>query len=133
MGIVAMKYAYNAEKLVEILPKFKDALKKIPHNEATCLLQKISVYLSEYLTEDIQKELDMAFVSVGQKYGFVSAGDVYRQRIADARAEERQKAEEKAEKARDEERADAISVLQDMGMTPEKIAEFKAKLEALKK
>lgn len=96
-------------------------------------MQKISVYLSEYLTEDIQKELDVAFVSVGQKYGFVSAGDVYRQRIADARAEERQKAEEKAEKARDEERADAISVLQDMGMTPEKIAEFKAKLEALKK
>ena len=101
-----MKYAYNAEKLVEILLKFKDALKKIPHNGATCLLQKISVYLAEYLTEDIQKELDMAFVSVGQKYGFVSAGDVYRQRIADARAEERQKAEEKAEKARDEERAD---------------------------
>ena len=31
----------------------------------------------------------MAFKSIGQKYGFVSAGDVYRQRIA----EERQKAE----------------------------------------
>jgi hypothetical protein len=31
----------------------------------------------------------MAFKSIGQKYGFVSAGDVYRQRIAD----ERQKAE----------------------------------------
>ena len=96
-------------------------------------LLSVCGFLAEYLTEDIQKELDMAFVSVGQKYGFVSAGDVYRQRIADARAEERQKAEEKAEKARDEERADAISVLQDMGMTPEKIAEFKAKLEALKK
>ncbi|MBQ7081257.1 MAG: hypothetical protein IJM92_16680 [Fibrobacter sp.] len=38
----------------------------------------------------------MAFKSIGQKYGFVSAGDVYRQRIAEAdqRAEaERQKAE----------------------------------------
>ena len=35
------------------------------------------------------KELNMAFKSIGQKYGFVSAGDVYRQRIAD----ERQKAE----------------------------------------
>ncbi len=67
----------------------------------------------------------MAFVSVGQKYGFVSAGDAFRKRIAAA--------EEKAEKARDEGHADAISVLQDMGMTPEKIAEFKAKLEALKK
>ncbi len=28
----------------------------------------------------------MAFKSIGQKYGFVSAGDVYRQRIADAQA-----------------------------------------------
>jgi hypothetical protein len=77
----------------------------------------------------------MAFVSVGQKYGFVSAGDVFRQRIADARAEERQKGEEKAEeradKARNEERADAISVLQEMGLAPEKVAEFKSKLEAL--
>ena len=38
----------------------------------------------------------MAFKSIGQKYGFVSAGDVYRQRIADAEAKadaERQKAE----------------------------------------
>jgi len=29
----------------------------------------------------------MAFVSVGQKYGFVSAGDVFRQRLAEARKE----------------------------------------------
>ena len=37
----------------------------------------------------------MAFKSIGQKYGFVSAGDVYRQRIA----EERQKAESERQKA----------------------------------
>ena len=35
------------------------------------MLHKISVYLAEYLSEEAQKELDMAFVSVGQKYGFV--------------------------------------------------------------
>jgi hypothetical protein len=35
----------------------------------------------------------MAFKSIGQKYGFVSAGDVYRQRIADARLDERAKAQ----------------------------------------
>ena len=29
----------------------------------------------------------MAFVSIGQKYGFVSAGDVFRQRQAEALAE----------------------------------------------
>ena len=28
----------------------------------------------------------MAFVSIGQKYGFVSAGDVFRKRLADAEA-----------------------------------------------
>ena len=37
--------------------------------------------------ESILKELDMAFVSIGQKYGFVSAGDVFRQRQAEALAE----------------------------------------------
>ena len=56
-------------------------------NEVSCLLQKINIYLKEYVDEDVLKELDMAFVSVGQKYGFVSAGDVFRQRLADARKE----------------------------------------------
>ena len=64
----------------------------------------------------------MAFVSIGQKYGFESAGDYYRKQIAEA--------EEKGEtKGHD----DAISVLQDMGHPPEKIAEAKARLDALKK
>ena len=49
------------------------------------------------------KELNMAFKSIGQKYGFVSAGDVYRQRIADAVAD----AEAKAQKQIDEERQKA--------------------------
>ena len=59
----------------------------MPRNEASCLLQKINIYLKEYVDEDILKELDMAFVSVGQKYGFVSAGDVFRQRLTEARKE----------------------------------------------
>lgn len=84
-------------------------------------------FLAEYLGKDIFKELDMAFVSIGQKYGFESAGDYFRKQIADA--------EERAEKARDEGKtkghADAISVLQDMGLPPEKIAEAKARLDAL--
>jgi uncharacterized protein YaiL (DUF2058 family) len=42
----------------------------------------------------------MAFKSIGQKYGFVSAGDVFRQEIADARTEE----QAKAQKLIDEER-----------------------------
>ena len=66
----------------------------------------------------------MVFKSIGQKYGFVSAGDVYRQRIADAQA----KAEAKLAQNRD----DTEAVLREMGMSDEKIAEMQAKLEALR-
>ena len=44
----------------------------------------------------------MAFKSVGQKYGFVSAGDVFRKRLADARAETQQKVAEARAEARQE-------------------------------
>ena len=70
----------------------------------------------------------MAFKSIGQKYGFVSAGDVYRQEIADARTEEQVKAEAKLAQNRD----DTEAVLREMGMSDEKIAEMQAKLEALR-
>ena len=80
----------------------------------------------------------MAFKSIGQKYGFVSAGDVYRQRIADAQAkakklinEERQKAEN-AEAELAQNRNDTEAVLREMGMSDEKIAEMQAKLEVLR-
>ena len=70
----------------------------------------------------------MAFKSIGQKYGFVSAGDVFRQEIADARTEEQAKA--KAELAQN--RDDTETVLREMGMSDEKIAEMQAKLEVLR-
>ena len=80
----------------------------------------------------------MAFKSIGQKYGFVSAGDVFRQEIADAQAkarklidEERQKAENaKAELVQN--RDDTETVLREMGMSDEQIAEMQAKLNALR-
>ena len=56
-------------------------------------MEKLKLYLREYLGEDFLKEFDMAFVSIGQKYGFVSIGDAQRKEIADAREEERSKAE----------------------------------------
>ena len=74
------------------------------------------------------KELNMAFKSIGQKYGFVSAGDVYRQEIADARTEEQAKA--KAELAQN--RDDTETVLREMGISDEQIAEMQAKLEVLR-
>jgi Putative transposase, YhgA-like. len=89
LGIAAMAHAYDKDAFLDVLNQFKSKLQKLPHNELSCLLNKISLYLNEYLGNDVLKELNMAFKSIGQKYGFVSAGDVYRQRIAD----ERQKAE----------------------------------------
>ena len=93
----------------------------------------------------------MAFKSIGQKYGFVSAGDVYRQRIAEAdqRAEaehqkaeiaeaERQKTEAERQKAENAEakivqnRTDTQKVLREMGMSEEQIAEMEARLEVLR-
>ena len=88
--------------------------------------------------DEVLSELNMAFKSIGQKYGFVSAGDVYRQEIADAQAkakklinEERQKAEN-AEAELAQNRNDTEAVLREMGMSDEKIAEMQAKLEVLR-
>ena len=92
MGIVAMKHAFDKDKLLAVLPQFKSALQKMDESEASCLLQKISLYLKEYVDQGVLKELSMAFKSIGQKYGFVSAGDVFRQQIADTK----QKAEAEA-------------------------------------
>ena len=77
--------------------------------------------------DKILKELNMAFKSIGQKYGFVSAGDVFRQEIADAQA---MAENAKAELAQN--RNDTEAVLREMGMSEEQIAEMEARLEALR-
>ena len=127
LGIAAMAHAYDKDAFLEVFRQFKPRLRKMPSNELSCLLEKISVYLTEYLGKEVMKELNMAFKSIGQKYGFVSAGDVYRQEIA----EERQKAEN-AEAELAQNRDDTEAVLREMGMSDEKIAEMQAKLEALR-
>ena len=84
MGVTAMKYAFNSKKLREALLQFKGRFQKLPPAEAKNLLEKISLYLKEFLDDKVLEELNVAFVSIGQKYGFVSAGDVFRQRLAEA-------------------------------------------------
>ena len=129
MGIVAMKHAYDKENLLSVLPLFNEALKRMPHDEAACLIAKISIYLKEYVTQDVLKELDMAFVSIGQKYGFVSAGDVFRQKIAEARTEEQAKAQKQLADAQ----ADTATALREMGIPENQIAEAQARIDALQK
>ena len=156
LGIAAMTHAYDKKGFLEVFEQFKPKLRKMPSNELSCLLEKISLYLTEYIGDDILKELNMAFKSIGQKYGFVSAGDVYRQRIADARLEEQVKAQKlideerqkaanehikaeaerkKAENAEAElaqNRDDTEAVLREMGMSDELITKMQAKLDALR-
>jgi hypothetical protein len=76
----------------------------------------------------------MVFKSIGQKYGFVSAGDVFRQRIAEAdqRAEAEHQKAEIAEAKIVQNCADTQKVLREMGMSEEQIAEMEARLEALR-
>ena len=144
MGITAMKYAFDKENLRSKLLQFKESFRKLPTNEGLSLLSKINVYLKEYVDEDYLKELEMAFKSVGQKYGFVSAGDVFRQKLAAAEQkvavaeqkvaaaqQEAADAQRKVAVARQETEADTVTVLREMGLSEEQIAQAQAKLEAL--
>ena len=81
----------------------------------------------------------MAFVSIGQKYGFVSIGDSIRRQVAEGEArgeacgeqrgrdEERQKAEEKIV----QNQTDTLTVLRKKGLSEEMIADIQSELEAL--
>ena len=101
--------------------------------------------MKEYVTKDVLKELDMAFVSIGQKYGFVSAGDEFRKELAEARAEvqaktqaeEQAKAQKQIANARSDEqakaKADTATALREMGIPEDQIAEAQARIDALQK
>ena len=86
--------------------------------------------MKEYVTRDVLKELDMAFVSIGQKYGFVSAGDEFRKELAEARAEVQAKtqAEEQAKA-----KADTAAALREMGIPENQIEEVQTRIDALQK
>ena len=79
----------------------------------------------------------MAFVSIGQKYGFVSTGDEFRREIAEARAEARAEAhaeeQARAEFERNQDRADTLAILRKMGLSEKKITEACAELDARQK
>lgn len=126
MGITAMKYAFDKDNLRSKLLQFKESFQKLPTDVGLTLLSKINVYLREYVDEDYLKELEMAFKSVGQKYGFVSAGDVFRKRLADAHAETQEAKDKLAQN-----KADTEAVLREEGLSDEMIAKIQSKLEAL--
>ncbi|SHL31035.1 hypothetical protein SAMN05720468_12150 [Fibrobacter sp. UWEL] len=56
----------------------EERLKTISMSDCATLISKIELYLGEYVTRTSLKRLKMAFQSIGQRLGFVSAGDVRR-------------------------------------------------------
>ena len=71
----------------------------------------------------------MAFVSIGQKYGFVSAGDEFRRELAEAQA----KAQKQLADAQAKAKADTATALREMGIPEDQIAEAQARIDALQK
>ena len=89
VGLFAMKYAFDVEAFSAALTEMEPLFRKMDPSKGATLVEKIKLYLGEFITEDVQRRLDMAFKSIGQKLGFVSAGDVRRarERAAEKRGE----------------------------------------------
>ena len=116
-------YARKGSHFRERLPKFKENFGKIGRERYSCLLYKINVYLAEYLSKVFKKEFEMAFVSIGQKYGFESIADSYRKEVADAQAET-QKVRDELNKAEAEKLETARKMVADKTLSLEKAMEY---------
>lgn len=75
-----MKYALNAKAIEERLSMIESLLGRMPNNLRSLTLEKIKVYLHEYINKEFLMELEKEFVSIGQRLGFESAGD-YRRKL----------------------------------------------------
>lgn len=141
VGAMAMKYAFSSEGFKAAIPNVETILRKMPSNEQSTLVEKIILYLQktpslrqcesklsrcsqlegflgEYIDESTVEELQMAWKSIGQRMGFVSAGDARRA----------------AEKAGVEKGFDkALDVMRKLGIPEEKIQEAKAMQEKASK
>lgn len=124
IGAITMKYAFDMEKYNAMLPKIEKKLATLPNSESACLVSKIELYLGEYISQEALEDLKMAFKSIGQRLGFVSAGD---ERRALERSNRRLKS---ANKAKDAVIADKDAQLAD---SARRIAELEAKLAEMGK
>ena len=126
VGVMAMKYAFSPEGFKAAIPKVETILRKMPSNEQATLVEKIILYLQEYIDECTVEELQMAWKSIGQRMGFVSAGDARRAAEKAGREDGMKKGlEEGLEKGFDK----ALDVMRKLGIPEEKIQEAKAMQE----
>ncbi|MDY6332422.1 MAG: Rpn family recombination-promoting nuclease/putative transposase [Fibrobacter sp.] len=126
VGVMAMKYAFSPEGFKSAIPNVETILRKMPSNEQATLIEKIILYLGEYIDESTVEELQMAWKSIGQRMGFVSAGDARRAAEKAGREDGMKKGlEEGLEKGFD----NALEVMRKLGIPEEKIQEAKAMQE----
>ena len=74
LGILVMKHAFDAEKLRNLEKDIAKRLLKMGNEARATLIEKIELYLGEFLDEDIVQELKMR-MSIGQALGIPTAGD----------------------------------------------------------
>lgn len=142
VGAMAMKYAFNPEGFKAAIPNVEAILRKMPSDEQATLVEKIILYLQEYIDESTVEKLQMAWKSIGQRMGFVSAGDARRAAEKAGRKEGLKKGREEGKKegkkeglkeglkeGRAEGFNDALDAMRKLGIPEEKIQEAKAMLE----
>ena len=64
VGAMAMKYAFSPEGFKAAIPNVEAILHKMPSNEQATLVEKIILYLGEYIDESTVEELQMAWKSI---------------------------------------------------------------------
>lgn len=74
VGALVMKYAFDGEKLKGVVKQIVRMLLKMENESRATLVEKIELYLHEYIDEDVVEELRMR-MSIGQALGIVTAGD----------------------------------------------------------
>lgn len=129
VGIITMKYAFKASKYRKMLPEIEKRLKTLSISDSSTLISKIELYLGEYISHASLKRLKMAFQSIGQRLGFVSAGDVRRAKEKEVRSLRAKNASQAAKIAR----RDAKIASQDAEIARKdaEIATLKAQLAAI--
>ena len=78
MGALIMKYAFDKRQLTDRAFDIGCRLESLGNFEKTTFLEKINLYLGEFIDEESLEDLQMAWKSIGQRMGFVSAGDARR-------------------------------------------------------
>jgi len=94
VGILVMKHAFDPDGMKGVMDKLVKMLSKMENGARATLVDKINLYLGEYIDEEVVEELRMQ-MSIGQVLGIPTAGD--RRRAAE-RAARRKGAEQERKK-----------------------------------